>query len=146
MITPLWGSFVVRDEDGNITREDRQIGSESRRLSASFGLTCLTGATRVVYWQASHTMDLPQAEELFHNKAARLQVSEGSCAGGGRAYEAWQSGAHSGHVMCYSTGEDDSVLEWTYVEDNIYAIATRLDADGASLYDWWRDLGRLLGR
>jgi len=144
---PVVGSFIVRDEHGNLTREDREIGPPRRApLSASFGLTCLTGATRVVFWQASHTMDLPQAEELFHNRIERLLLPEGSCAGGGRAYEAWDSGTQSGHVMCYSSSDEGSVLEWTYAVDNIYAIATRRDEDGASLYDWWREVGRLLSR
>ena len=146
MISPLIGSFVVRDERGNLIREDRQIGPPVRLpLSASFGLTCLTNATRVEFWQATHTRDLPQAEELFFNKASRLLVPEGSCAGGGRAYETWESGTHSGHLMCYAVPEG-SVLEWTYIEDNIYAIATRRDDDGASLYRWWREIGRLLSR
>ena len=47
--------------------------------------------------------------------------------------------------MCF-TREGEAVLEWTYPEPNIYAIATRRDGDFVALYEWWEDPGRRLAR
>jgi len=47
--------------------------------------------------------------------------------------------------MCLIRG-DESVLEWSYSDANVFAIATRHGDDMDALLDWWRDVGRLLSR
>jgi len=42
--------------------------------------------------------------------------------------------------------DGEAVLEWTYLDPNIYAIATRRDGDLAALHAWWDGSGRRLSR
>ena len=143
-VFPLTSAFVVRNPDGTLTREFREFGTPDRvPFAVSFGLTCLTNLTRVVFWQASG--DQGGAEELFFNLIVRRSIEAGSCGSGGRAFEAWEAGAHAGHVMCFEV-EGAAVVEWTFADANVYAIASRRDGDGRELYAWWRETGRLLGR
>jgi hypothetical protein len=145
LIIPLVQSFVVRDERGNLTRELREAGRPDRfPLAVSFGLSCLTDATRVVFWQATATQG--GAVELFFNRIERLALAEGTCEVGGRRYEAWEGGAHTGHLMCFTTTDGTATIEWTFADENIYAIATRRESTVAELYAWWHDIGRLLSR
>ena len=43
-------------------------------------------------------------------------------------------------------GAESAVIEWSYDDADIYAIASRLDGDMEALLAWWRDVGRLLSR
>ena len=126
-------------------RPDGGVGGIERHvLLVRAGVSCLTGATRVTYWQAS---DQPWGwvEDLFFTLVNKRSLEEGSCQDRGRAYEAWSAGAHSGHLMCYARA-DEAVLEWSYADALIYAVASRRDGDMRELLDWWRDIGRLLSR
>ena len=116
-------------------------------LAIRAGLMCLTGGNNATYLQVA-TPSFPRintAEELFGNLLFRRSIEEGSCTETARAYEEWTSGAHTGHVMCFMR-DGEAVVEWTYVDANIYAIATRRDGDLAALYAWWEDVGRRLSR
>ena len=116
-------------------------------LNIRAGITCLTGGNSATYLQvgSQRSEELNYAEEAFFNAILRRSIEEGSCSETTRAYSAWTSGAHTGHVMCFMR-EGEAVLEWTYPEPNIYAIATRRDGDLAALYAWWEDVGRRLSR
>jgi len=116
----------------------------SEPLIVRAGVSCLTSSIRVTYWQKVET-NYPSADEFLFNRAAKLSIVEGDCATRHRAWEAWTAGAHGGHVMCLIRG-DESVLEWSYSDANVYAIATRHGDDMEALFDWWRDVGRLLSR
>jgi class 3 adenylate cyclase len=145
LVFPFIASFTVRNEDGTVTRELREIGPPTRLpMVVRAGLSCLTDLTRVVYWQAAKAQEGP--DEAFFNLAARRKVEPGSCETDGRARETWAAGAHEGNVMCFTDNEGHSVIEWTFTAANIYAIASRRDGDADALYEWWRDTGRLLGR
>ena len=143
-VFPNTASVVERNEAGELVRVLKEMGAPLRLMMPTrAGLTCLTDSTRVVYWKAGNQGD---SEELFHNLLTRRSITQGSCADGGRVYEAWSVGAHDGHVMCFTGAEDISFIEWTFADANIYAIASRRDGDADALYAWWRGIGRLLGR
>jgi len=116
----------------------------SEPLLVRAGVSCLTSSIRVTYWQKVET-NYPSADEFLFNRAAKLSIGEGDCATRHRAWEAWTAGAHAGHLMCLIRG-DESVLEWSYSDANVFAIATRHGDDMDALLDWWRDVGRLLSR
>jgi class 3 adenylate cyclase len=116
----------------------------AERLRVRAGVSCLTGTTRVTYWQKTYERGIT-TEDLFYNLVIKRSLEEGSCVARHRAFEAWEAGAHSGHVMCYPRGES-AVLEWSYEDADIYAIASRLDGDMEALLAWWHDVGRLLSR
>ena len=112
------------------------------------GVTCLTGGNRATYHQLGRRgagFALDSALEIFHNGVFRRSLTEGSCEESTRAYAEWTSGGHTGHVMCFMR-DGEAVLEWTYLDPNIYAIAARRDGDLAALYAWWEDVGRRLSR
>jgi hypothetical protein len=117
-----------------------------RAMFVRAGLNCFTAGTRVYYWQASGSAGtVGFATDLFFNVVQRLSLAPGSCATQSRVYGSWQAGNHSGQVLCYVSVDGDAVIEWTFDERNIYAVARRRDGSSA-LYEWWRDAGRLLGR
>jgi class 3 adenylate cyclase len=113
-------------------------------LATRAGVSCLTGQVRVVFWQASASPG--GAEELVFNRVAKLDLAQGSCERQARAFEAWSAGAHTGHLLCFVTTDAEAILEWSYADANVYAVASRRDGDRAALYDWWYDVGRLLSR
>jgi hypothetical protein len=134
-------TYTVAEVGGNPKAEPANVRA---------GVTCLIAGNRVTYLQLGSRSNarfafLDIAEEIFHSGLDRRSITEGSCAERTRAYAAWMSGAHTGHVMCFMR-ETAAVLEWTYAEPNIYAIATRRDGDVAALYEWWEDAGRRLSR
>ena len=133
-----------RNEEGELVQVLKVLGPPIHELmQVRAGLTCLTDSIRVLYWRAGLDGD---SEELFHNMLTRRSITEGSCDATGRVYEDWSAGAHGGHIMCFTDEEGTSVLEWTFADANIYAIASRRDGDADALYTWWRNVGRLLGR
>jgi class 3 adenylate cyclase len=118
-----------------------------RPVGIRAGITCLTGGNTATYLQVATqaSQDLNYADEVLGNLLLRRRIEEGSCRERSRAWEAWTSGAHSGRVMCFIR-EGEAVLEWSYIEPNIFAIATRRDGDRSALYEWWEDTGRWLSR
>jgi len=119
-------------------------GRTVERLPVRAGISCLTGSTRVTYWLKAYHPGIT-SEDLFFSLVIKRSLEEGSCVARHRAFEAWEAGAHSGHLMCFPRGES-AVLEWSYDDADIYASASRLDGDMEALLAWWRDVGRLLSR
>jgi class 3 adenylate cyclase len=116
-------------------------------LRVRAGVTCLTDGTRVFYWQGADSGSiLSSAYALFFDAAARLSIHEGDCATASGVRAAWDAGLHSGQVLCYVNADGDAVIEWTFDDANIYAVARRRDAETSDLYDWWADVGRRLRR
>ena len=132
-----------------IAAEDAGVYAGGRyTANVRAGVTCLTGGNRATYHQLGRRgagFALDSAYEIFFNGVDRRSIAEGSCEERTRAYAEWTSGAHTGHVMCFMR-DGEAVLEWTYLDPNIYAIATRRDGDLAALYAWWEDAGRRLSR
>lgn len=118
-------------------------------LRTRAGVSCLVDGVRVHYWQGSgigaFSAHIAYASDLFYNTVRRLSLTEGDCAEDSRVYGPWAVGAHSGMVLCYA-GASNAVIEWTFDEENIYAIAQVRDRDASELYRWWVETGRLLGR
>jgi class 3 adenylate cyclase len=126
------------------TVPDRNYATHDGPLVVVAGVNCLTGVTRVVYWQGVRGDDIDSA---FAREVGILRVLLGVCGEQSRAWQQWELGVYSGKLLCYSAPE--TVLEWTYGEEPILAIATRRTADPGDFADfmaWWRDIGRLLSR
>jgi class 3 adenylate cyclase len=118
-------------------------------LRTRAGLSCLVDGMRVHYWQASGSgaglAHIGFASDLLLNTVRRLSLRAGDCAEDSRVYGPWEVGAHGGMVLCYAGG-DGAVIEWSFVEANIYATARLREGDASELYRWWVETGRLLGR
>lgn len=113
-------------------------------LSVPAGLSCLVDGTRIHYWQGSGALNNGHATDLFFLLARHLSLQEGDCATESRVYHEWAAGTHSGDILCYASVDGSAVVEWTFVEENIYAVARRRDGGLSALYEWWLDTGRLL--
>ena len=116
-------------------------------LRTRAGVDCLVDGVRVHYWQAAgsggYQAHLGFASDLLLNTARRLSIGEGDCADSSRVYGPWEAAGHDGLVLCY-VGTDGAAMHWSFDDANIYATATRRDGDTAKLYQWWREIGRLL--
>jgi class 3 adenylate cyclase len=113
-------------------------------IAMQAGLSCLTQGNRVHFWHAFAAQNI---DASFAIKIGKWGVPQGTCATGtGRVWETWQAGAHAGKLLCHTTTDGRAVLEWTYGDEPIYAIAERRDGDRGALLAWWREDGRLLSR
>ncbi len=113
-------------------------------LTVTAGLTCFIDLNRVLYWNAIGPANV---DAVFARRIAVLGVQVGNCAEtAGRYWETWEAGAHAGKLVCYTNADGAAVLEWTYGNEAIYAVATRRNGDAAALYAWWRQTGRIMGR
>lgn len=124
-------------------------GPSTLALRTTAGLDCLIDGVRVQYWQATPArsgVPIGVVSDLFFNTVRRLSLSAGDCAAEGRVHGPWEGGAHDGQVLCYVAVDGAAVIEWTFEEENIYAVARRRDGGTSELYAWWRQTGRLLGR
>ena len=124
---------------------------ESSPLVVRAGLSCLTDGIRVHYWQGgelrpSDPSSSGLAVDLFFNTVSRLSLSEGSCSELSKVHETWDAGLHTGHVLCYVNPSGYATMHWTFDDLNVYAIASRRDAETRVLYEWWFDIGMRLGR
>lgn len=123
---------------------DRNYATHDGPLVVVAGVTCLTGVTRVVYWVGVRGDDVDSA---FAREVGNLRVAHGVCGEQSRAWQEWELGVYSGKLLCYSAPE--ALLEWTYGEEPILAVATRRVGDAGDFADfmaWWRNVGRLLSR
>jgi class 3 adenylate cyclase len=108
------------------------------------GITCLVDGNRALYWRSIGAGNI---DAVFSYQTVRLKIPRGTCSDlGGRAWETWETGLHHGELMCYRTADGTAVLEWTWDDEPIYAVATRLDGNASALFSWWLEDGRLLGR
>ena len=123
---------------------------QSTPLVVRAGLSCLTEGTRVHYWRGGELRPADPsssglAVDLIFNTVDRLSISEGSCAEESKVHQPWDAGLHSGHVLCYVNPSGYATMHWTFDDLNVYAVASRRDADTRALYEWWLDTGRRLG-
>ncbi len=123
---------------------------QSTPLVVRAGLSCLTEGIRVRYWRGGELRPADPsssglAVDLFFNTVDRLSISEGSCAEESRVHEPWDAGLHTGHVLCYVNPTGYATIHWTFDDLNVYAVASRRDADTQALYEWWFDTGIRLG-
>jgi len=119
----------------------RNYFSHDGPLVVVAGVTCITGVTRVVYWEGVRADDVDSA---FVREVGNLRLVHGVCGERSRAWQEWRAGAFSGKLLCYSASQ--TVLEWTYGEEPILAIATRRAGDFDAFVAWWAEIGRLLSR
>jgi len=119
----------------------RNYFSHDGPLVVVAGVTCLSGVTRVVYWEGVRADDVDSA---FVRDVGNLQLVHGLCGEESRAWQEWNFGAYSGKLLCYSASH--TLLEWTFGQEPILAIATRRAGDFDDFMAWWRDIGRLLSR
>jgi len=119
----------------------RNYFSHDGPLVVVAGVTCITGVTRVVYWEGVRADDVDSA---FVREVGNLRLVHGVCGQRSRAWQEWRAGAFSGKLLCYSASQ--TVLEWTYGEEPILAIATRRAGDFDAFVAWWAEIGRLLSR
>lgn len=115
------------------------------------GVSCLKDGVRVRYWQQGAIGEQSSpgraaAADLFFNLVSHLSLTEGSCQTASRVYQPWESGLHSGYVLCYVSADGDATMQWTFDGPGIYAIASRRGAETRELYEWWAETGRRLGR
>lgn len=110
-------------------------------LSVVAGLSCISGQTRVHYWQAASAADV---DAIFAQEVGRLGLPAGECGPQSRVWQSWELGANRGKVLCYAASA--SRLMWTFGDVPLLVSATRRDGDFDALLEWWRDVGRLLSR
>jgi class 3 adenylate cyclase len=104
------------------------------------GVSCLDEVNRVNYW---HSSSEGQADSVFFHEVGRRRVGSGTCEAPAREYANWRVGSFSGRVLCWSSATRPE-LWWTYDDEPIIAVATRLDGDLEALLTWWREIGRFL--
>ena len=124
---------------------------QSSPLVVRAGLSCLTDGIRVHYWQGGELRPADPSSsglaiDLLFNTVSRLSLSEGSCSESSKVHETWDAGVHTGHVLCYVNPSGYATMHWTFDDINVYAIASRRDAETQTLYEWWFDTGIRLGR
>ena len=120
---------------------DRNYATHDGPLTVVAGVTCITGVTRVYFWEGRRADDIDSA---FTREVGILRLAHGDCGEQSRAWQEWEFGAYSGKLLCYSASE--TLLEWTYGDEPILATATRRGGDFDDFMAWWRQMGVLLSR
>ena len=137
----------------NIDREIGGLGGSGvARVSipVTVGVACTlntsSAPTTLHYWATTAYQDFNPvglAEALIISDAATFDVSPGDCANEQPAYGRWEFGGTGGRLLC-RTSFGDAILEWTYDDVPLVAVATRRDGDAQQLLQWWRDEARFL--
>ena len=137
----------------NIDREIGGLGGTGlARVSIPItaGLACAlhtsSAPTTLHYWATTAYQDFNPvglADALIISDAATFDVPPGDCANEQPAYGRWEFGGTGGRLLC-RTSFGDAILEWTYDDVPLVAVATRRDGDAQQLLQWWRDEARFL--
>ena len=121
-------------------------------LEVDGGISChirsIAAPDVVQLWATRYTLDYRASQAgaaLIANEAGALGIPRGDCQDPAIdvAHGEWTVGDLGGKLLCREVfGE--AVIEWTYDDEPIYAVARRRDGDHEALMDWWRDEARLL--
>ena len=119
-------------------------------IPVTAGVACAlhtsSAPTTLHYWATTAYQDFNPvglAEALIISDAATFDVPPGDCASEQPAYGRWEFGDTGGRLLC-RTSFGDAILEWTYDDVPLVAVATRRDGDPQQLLQWWRDEARFL--
>ena len=137
----------------NVDREIGGLGGTGlARVSipVTAGLACAlhtsSAPTTLHYWATTAYQDFNPvglAEALIISDVATFDVPPGDCANEQPAYGRWEFGGIGGRLLC-RTSFGDAILEWTYDDVPLVAVATRRDGDAQQLLQWWKDEARFL--
>ena len=137
----------------NIDREIGGLGGSGVArvaIPVAAGVACTlntsSAPTTLHYWATKAYQDFDPvglADALIISDAATFDVPPGDCASEQPAYGRWDFGGTGGRLLC-RTSFGDAILEWTYEDVPLVAVATRRDGDAQKLLQWWRDEARFL--
>jgi class 3 adenylate cyclase len=153
----IWPSCERADLDDrpriNIDREIGGLGGSGVArvlIPVTAGVACKlntsSAPTTLHYWATKAYQDFDPvglADALIVSEAATFEVPPGDCASEQPAYGRWEFGGTGGRLLC-RTSFGDAILEWTYDDVPLVAVATRRDGDAQKLLQWWRDQARFL--
>jgi class 3 adenylate cyclase len=157
-IDPSMPSFCLRAAKSQypLIPSVEVAGTPVERLPVLAGLRCSLGGSApdvVSLWAVAPTYRVTGAGNLafttatvstyFFRRVSDAKAPPGDCATDDLAYMSWSFGLRTGKLLCVSTPAR-ARFDWTFDDEDLIATAERDDGDGAALYRWWLDLGRVL--
>ncbi|MDQ2941677.1 MAG: hypothetical protein M3R05_05755, partial [Chloroflexota bacterium] len=83
------------------------------------------------------------SEFWFGLRVSLAKAPVGDCATDDKAYLKWSYGLRAGKLLC-TASQARARIDWIFDGQDLIATGVRDDGDGAALYRWWIETGRVI--